>query len=125
MVGTMAFTAGYWALGHFNPTIKNFAALRCFTRRLRKHIYGSGNMDPLRDDISLMSLEAKASRFYAHAYEQGCQVTNLFSDALHLTFPRHVLNEPLPKPLIIYLDLEQQARTKERNLRYFLRPSLL
>ena len=79
--GTMAFTAGYWALGHFAPV--HIAFLGCdmhYPATAKTHFYGSGTADPLRDDISLMSLAAKANRFYAHAYEQGCQVTNLSSD---------------------------------------------
>ena len=119
--GTMAFTAGYWALGHFAPV--HIAFLGCdmhYPATAKTHFYGSGTADPLRDDISLMSLAAKANRFYAHAYEQGCQVTNLSFDPSRLTFPRQRLNESLPESLTINIDLLHQARAKERDLGYFI-----
>jgi hypothetical protein len=119
--GTMAFTAAYWVLGHYNPA--QIAFLGCdmhYSATAKTHFYGSGTADPLRDDISLMSLEAKASRFYVHAREQDCDVTNLSSEPSRLTFPRQKLHGALPKPLTIDTALKDQAMEKERALGYFV-----
>ena len=69
--GTMAFTAGYWALGHYKPS--HIAFLGCdmhYPANEKTHFYGKGAPDPLRKDISLRSLEAKANRLYVHATQQ-------------------------------------------------------
>ena len=85
-------------LGYYNPAL--IACLGCdlhYSATAKTHFYGSGTPDPLRDDISLMSLEAKASRFYAYAREQDCDVTNLSSEPSRLTFPRQTLYGALPQ----------------------------
>ncbi len=90
--GTMAFTAGYWALGALKPDI--IAYIGCdmvYSVEAGKtsHFYGQGTPDPLRDDMTLQSLEAKSNRLMAHASQQRCAVLNL-SDLpeSRLTFPR-------------------------------------
>lgn len=86
--GTMAFTAGYWALGALRP--KTIAMLGCDMTYNGKatHFYGKGTADPLRTDISLRSLEAKSARFQIIAAQNGCAVVNLSEDASRLTVPR-------------------------------------
>jgi hypothetical protein len=63
----------------------------------RTHFYGTGEADPLRDDITLRSLEAKSARLMVLAAAQGCAMVNL-SDAgeSRLVYPRAVRGD-LPK----------------------------
>ena len=87
--GTMAFTAGYWALHDLAPTVMAF--LGCdmvYEDGPRTHFYGKGEADPLRPDVSLRSLEAKSARLEAIAAQQGCALVNLSTDESRLTFPR-------------------------------------
>ena len=78
--GTMAFTAGYWALGALKPDV--IAYLGCdmvYSQATVNptHFYGVGTPDPLRADITLQSLEAKSVRFMAIAQMNHCRVVNL------------------------------------------------
>lgn len=89
--GTMAFTAGYWALGTFKPDV--IAYLGCdmiySNKNSHNHFYGKGAADPLRDDITLQSLEAKSARLMAIAKFNNCSVVNLSEqDQSRLLFPR-------------------------------------
>ncbi len=87
--GTMAFTAGYWALCHHRPSC--LAYLGCdmtYAPRGETHFYGTGEADPLRDDITLQSLEAKSARLEIIAARQGCAVVNLSQADSRLIFPR-------------------------------------
>lgn len=90
--GTMAFTAGYWALGALKPDV--IAYVGCdmiYEPRAGQatHFYGQGTADPLRQDITLQSLEAKSVRLWALAQRQGCSVVNLSDQATsRLLFPR-------------------------------------
>ena len=87
--GTMAFTAGYWALGALKPRV--IAMIGCdmvYPDKGPTHFYGHGKADPLRDDITLRSLEAKSARFWALASRAGCAVVNLSTaQRTRLTFP--------------------------------------
>ena len=78
--GTMAFTAGYWALGFLKPDV--IAYLGCdmlYPKEThnQNHFYGNGTSDPLRPDITLQSLEAKSVRLMAIAQMNQCEVVNL------------------------------------------------
>jgi hypothetical protein len=90
--GTMAFTAGYWALGSLKPDV--IAYLGCdmiYDKEDGKstHFYGDGNADPLRQDITLQSLEAKSIRLLVHAKLQKCVIVNLSNlPSSRLLFPR-------------------------------------
>ena len=87
--GTMSMTAGYWALGALSPRV--IAYLGCdmvYDRPGATHFYGTGTPDPLREDISLRSLEAKAARLMILAARQGCAVVNLSDGESRLVFPR-------------------------------------
>ena len=87
--GTMAFTASYWALHALAPAV--IAYLGCdmvYPAAGRTHFYGTGTADPLRPDITLRSLPAKAARLEALAARQGCALVNLSTQDSRLTFPR-------------------------------------
>ena len=117
--GTMAFTAGYWALGCYKPSHITF--LGCdmhYPANRDTHFYGKGTPDPLRKDISLRSLEAKANRLYVHAAQQECILTNLSSGPSRLTFPRRILGKDIPEPLAIDTEKRNAAIDRERLLNY-------
>lgn len=87
--GTMAFTAAYYALHAHRPRV--IAMLGCdmvYPAAINTHFYGTGTADPLRDDVTLQSLEAKSARLMAVAARQGCAMVNLSRDASRLVFPR-------------------------------------
>lgn len=87
--GTMAFTAGYWALHALRPRV--IAYLGCdmvYAPTGDTHFYGTGTPDPLRDDVTLRSLEGKSARLMALAARQGCALVNLSQEESRLVFPR-------------------------------------
>ncbi|WP_195178981.1 hypothetical protein [Mesorhizobium sp. INR15] len=76
--GTMAFTAGYWALKALKPEV--IAFLGCdmiYPSNAPTHFYGIGTADPLRDDVTLKDLEAKSGRFFVKALRHGTVCLNL------------------------------------------------
>ena len=94
----MVFTAGYWVLHAFKPDL--LVCLGCDmvydANSAQTHFYGQGEADPLRQDPTLQSLEAKSSRLRWKALEQDCLCANLSNmDSSRLTFDR--LNERLLK----------------------------
>ncbi|MEM6594472.1 MAG: hypothetical protein AAF672_06740 [Pseudomonadota bacterium] len=87
--GTMAFTAGYWALRHHKPRVlAYFGCDMVYKPSGNTHFYGTGAADPLRKDVTLQSLEAKSARLMILAAQQGCAVVNLSLDESRLVFPR-------------------------------------
>ena len=87
--GTMAFTAGYWALFEHRPSV--IAYLGCdmvYAPSGPTHFYGTGSPDPLRDDITLASLEAKSARLMVMAARRDCAVVNLSEGPSRLIVPR-------------------------------------
>jgi hypothetical protein len=99
--GTMAFTAGYWALGALKPDI--IAYLGCdmiypSEKKTPSHFYGNGRADPLRSDITLQSLEAKSVRLMALAQINNCSVVNLSKlPESRLLFPRTSITKLLKR----------------------------
>jgi hypothetical protein len=92
--GTMAFTAGYWALGALKPRVMAFFGCdMVYAATGRTHFYGTGTADPLRADITLQSLEGKAARLQMLAAEQGCACVNLSWQDSRLVFPRATLDD--------------------------------
>ena len=90
--GTMAFSASYWVLDALRPQL--IAYLGCdmvYPPQGRTHFYGTGTADPLRDDPTLQSIEAKATRLQALAARQGCALVNLSGGSSRLPFPRSTL----------------------------------
>ena len=119
--GTMAFTAAYWVLGHYRP--EHIAFLGCdmhYPKNSNTHFYGNGKADPLRKDITLISLEAKASRLYIYALEQNCELTNFSSGPSRLVFPRQVKDDKRPPTLAVNEDKKLEAQSKELELNYFV-----
>ena len=117
---TMAFTAGYWVLGALKPSHISFIGCDMYyPKRGKTHFYGKGTADPLREDISLMSLKAKSNRFFCLAHEQGCQVGNLSDGPSKLTFPRICSAPSWPEPPNLRKDLIVKALTQEKDLGYF------
>ena len=87
--GTMAFTAGYWALAELRPTVMAFMGCdMVYPATGPTHFYGTGTADPLRDDITLRDLGAKSARLALVAAERGCACVNLSQDPSALLFPR-------------------------------------
>mgnify|MGYP001817859109 CR=1 FL=1 len=85
----MAFTAGYWALHQYQPSVLAFAGCdMTYPKSGATHFYGSGRPDPLRPDITLQSLEAKSARLMALAASDGAAVVNLSTQPSRLIFPR-------------------------------------
>jgi len=117
--GTMAFTAGYWALGALKPKVLAFLGCDMTYDASATHFYGKGTADPLRKDKSLRSLEAKASRFQVLAAREGCAVVNLSTDASRLTFPRSTPSQSAARqPLQYDQDLIAAALQEEERLGY-------
>lgn len=78
--GTMAFTAAYWVLHALKPDVLAFVGCdMVYPENSSTHFYGKGSADPLRDDMTLQSLEAKSIRLQAHALKQHCYCINLSS----------------------------------------------
>lgn len=86
---TMAFTAAYWALFALKPSV--IAVYGCdmhYPKSGPTHFYGAGTPDPLRPDVTLRCLEAKAARLMLLAARQGCAMVNLSTGPSRLVFPR-------------------------------------
>ena len=92
--GTMAFTAGYWALGALKPDVLAFFGCDMNYSQGQTHFYGKGTADPLRDDITLQSLEAKSARLMFLAASRGCLAVNLSEQAQsRLVFPNQTAGQ--------------------------------
>lgn len=131
--GTMAFTAAYWALGHFQPTAILFIGCDMVYSNTHQssHFYGAGTADPLREDHSLQSLEAKSARFLYYAQQQACAVFNLsLLPSSKLLFPRLDYNDTQALPLQIHQrqqvtpqyfnpDVVNAALALEKSLGYY------
>ena len=92
--GTMAFTAGYWALGKLRPDIMFFLGCDMIYEGKKTHFYGEGKPDPLRKDISLRSLIAKSARLESICFLNSCKVFNLSSQKKsNLIFERRKIED--------------------------------
>jgi len=125
--GTMSLTAGYWALGALKPDV--IAYIGCDMVYETKpgqmtHFYGCGAADPLREDVTLQSLEAKSLRLHALAGRNGCAVVNLSEQpSSRLLIPRielQTLEEMTQNPpAIVFNNLAvQNALRAESELGY-------
>ena len=119
----MAFTAGYYALYQYRP--KTIAFIGCdmmYPEEGKTHFYGDGTADPLRDDITLQSLEAKSTRLMIHAAKQGCSLVNLSQDISRLTFPKISIDLLAQPPKLIDWNIlaEKEALQLEKKLNYFV-----
>lgn len=118
--GTMAFTAGYWALGALAPRV--IAMMGCdmhYPGRGATHFYGTGTPDPLRPDVTLRSLEAKSARLMVLAAMRGCAMVNLSTGPSRLVFPRtRPEAAPHARPLAFDAALAEEALAREAALDY-------
>jgi hypothetical protein len=119
--GTMAFTAGYWALGALKPDV--IAYLGCDMiypeeYGIQSHFYGNGKADPLRSDITLQSLEAKSVRLMAFAKINNCAVVNLSElPKSRLLFPRISITKLLKKINQKDLVCEQDVKLDSKSVK--------
>ena len=122
--GTMAFTAGYWVLAALRPSrMIFFGCDMLYPVRGRTHFYGQGAADPLRDDPTLRSLEAKSARLMAHAAQQGCACMRISPGDSRLVFPRAQLGDVActeTRSVHVDRDRVRAAETRERTLGYFV-----
>ncbi|WP_037293784.1 hypothetical protein [Roseobacter sp. CCS2] len=119
--GTMAFTASYWALAALKPRV--IAVLGCdmVYSSTTTHFYGTGTADPLREDVTLRSLEAKSARLMAIAARQNCAMVNMSSDESRLVFPRSTPADAAnAQPLALNKDIVQAALAEETRLNYYV-----
>ncbi len=92
--GTMAFTAGYWALGALKPDVMAFIGCdMVYPKQGNTHFYGAGAADPLREDVSLQNLEGKSARLALLAAQEGCACVNLSVEDSRMVFPRAELSD--------------------------------
>lgn len=100
--GTMAFTAGYWVLSALKPRVLAYLGCDMVYQGQNTHFYGRGEPDPLREDVTLASLEAKSARLMSIAAEQNCACVNLSEkQESRLLFPRvrdEALHADIPMP---------------------------
>ena len=123
--GTMAFTAAYWALDTFKPKKMFFLGCDMIYSNKINHFYGTGTADPLREDITLRSLEAKSARFEVYANMLNCIPLNLSNLQNSRLIYRRVKLEEISRrngygtrkfdPIKI-----QVAKEKEATLGYFV-----
>lgn len=120
--GTMAFTAGYWALGALRPRVMAFFGCdMVYAARGKTHFYGTGTADPLRADITLQSLEAKAARLQLLAAAQGCSCVNLSRQDSRLVFPRATMDDLAETPPVVPdTELVATAQAREAGLGYMV-----
>jgi len=120
--GTMVFTAAYWALAALRPRV--IATLGCdmmYPSGAPTHFYGTGAADPLRNDISLRSLEAKSARLMVMAAMRDCALVNLSEDTSRLLFPRaQIDNVADAAPAAFDQATADAALTEESRLNYFV-----
>ncbi len=120
--GTMAFTASYWALAALKPSL--IAVLGCdmvYPNTTNTHFYGTGTADPLRDDKTLRSLEAKSARLMIKAAEQHCTMVNLSTNESRLVFPRATLNSlGATNRTDVDLTMVRQAKMLEEKTAYYV-----
>ena len=121
--GTMAFTAGYWALGYFKPKAIAYIGCDMIYVGENTHFYGRGTPDPLRRDPTLKNLKAKSARLEAIAATQGCSIFNLSKrPSSNLVFRRSSLEKILlgSTPRSVNRKLFKSALQQEKKLGYFV-----
>ena len=119
---TMAFTAAYWALSALKPSV--IAVYGCdmhYPKSGPTHFYGAGTPDPLRPDVTLRCLEAKAARLMLLAARQGCAMVNLSNGPSRLVFPRATRTGAAgAAPLAGQAGLAEAALACEAELGYYV-----
>ena len=123
--GTMAFTAAYWALANLFPDNLFFLGCDMIYEGKNTHFYGQGTPDPLRDDITLRSLEAKSARFECFAYLNRCATFNLSEEKKSRLVYRRIkkadlLEKKISTPRPFNKTAFELAREREKLLGYFV-----
>ncbi|WP_036259911.1 hypothetical protein [Mesorhizobium sp. WSM3224] len=130
---TMSLTSAYWSVHSQRPDVLAF--LGCdmiYDSAGDTHFYGVGRADPLRDDVTLQSLEAKSARLLFHALRRGTLCVNLsdlprsrlvfpklsFEDVQRLSMPQ-VLAMQAELHAGIDLEAVEAAEAMERKFGYF------
>ena len=122
--GTMAFTAAYWSLFTFSPSLIAYLGCDMVYSGVKTHFYGKGTADPLRKDKTLKNLRAKSARFECFASKEGCAVLNISriptSNLVHQQMSLNEINFTHVKPKEI--DTEQYVRNleMEKSLGYYV-----
>lgn len=125
--GTMAFTAGYWALSALKPRVLAYLGCDMVYKGQNTHFYGRGAPDPLRDDVTLASLEAKSARLMTMAAKQHCACVNLSEmQESRLLFPRVSQTALAADIPVAAFDEESanRARSLEQEAGYFVESGL-
>ena len=121
--GTMAFTAGYWALGYLKPKAIAYIGCDMIYDGKDTHFYGRGTPDPLRKDPTLKNLRAKSARFEVIAAHQNCSVLNLSKKPKsNLVFRRNSVDKISKEyiPRRVNSDRLNIALQMEKDLGYFV-----
>ena len=121
--GTMAFTAGYWVLGHFKPKAIAYIGCDMIYDGKDTHFYGRGTADPLRKDPTLKNLKAKSARLEAMAASQNCAIFNLSKKTKsNLVFRRSSLEKIVEEghPRNVNTNLLDRVLQEEKKLDYFI-----
>ena len=117
---TMAYTAAYWVLDALRPRVLAVFGCDMHYPAGQTHFYGTGTPDPLRNDITLRSLEAKSVRLMVMAALQGCAVVNLSVGPSRLLCPRATLSDlAVVRPLAFDAGRVAQAQAREAALGYY------
>ena len=92
---TMAFVAGYWACANLRTSVIGYYGCdMVYDTPGNTHFYGTGSPDPLREHLSLRSLEAKAMRLFCWGLKRRILIVNCSpSEKSRLVFPRVPLSE--------------------------------
>ncbi len=120
--GTMAFTAGYWALATLQPTaLCYYGCDMVYSQTGQTHFYGTGTADPLRKDVTLANLEAKARRLEYFAGLQGCAMINLSPHRSVLPYQRATPETADQlRPARVSAQEAEAVRMREQKLGYFV-----
>ena len=85
------------------------------------HFYGQGTPDPLRDDVTLQSLEAKSARLQLVVAARGCACVNISEDESRLVFPRaHFEALTEMNPVEFDQDAFEGIKAREHAIGYFV-----
>ena len=120
---TMAFTAGYWSLASHLPSKLCFLGCNMhYSHNGATHFYGNGQLDPLRDDITLTSLRACSHRMLILAKMQGCDIVSLSAGETNLHVPQTSFDEFLDYQPAFSFSREKvsKALKYEKNLKYYV-----
>ncbi|MEP2027327.1 MAG: hypothetical protein ABJI96_01315 [Paracoccaceae bacterium] len=122
--GTMAFTAAYWALHALRPKVMAFFGCdMIYPGKGPTHFYGTGEADPLRQDVTLQDLTAKSARLAMFAARDDCHCINLSKEVSRLVFPRTTPDDLMAvsgEPVPLDFTAARAAEAREAELAYMV-----